>query len=173
MENKIYFILKERIILGQYRPGQTLREKDLMHEFGISRTPVREALIRLEMEDFVQIIPYSGVYVTHIGLQELRDVFEVRTPLIEFTGKLAAERVTEEQIAEMEKLLKRIENEKEPEELVKLDLEFHKLINRATHNQMLCKILETLRTQIARMWILPRDKSFVFNFSEDFTTLLT
>jgi DNA-binding GntR family transcriptional regulator len=118
------------------------------------------------------MIPYSGIYVTQMGLQELRDIIEVRNHLLELEGKLAAERITEEQLVEMEKLLKKVEREKSPEKLMKLDSEFHRLIDRATHNQMLCKILEALGVQIARMWVLPRDKSFVFNFSEDFKRLL-
>ena len=60
MDNGIYDALKRRIVLLEYEPGQVLREKDLIREFGVSRTPVREALIRLETEGLVRIVPNQG-----------------------------------------------------------------------------------------------------------------
>lgn len=172
-KNSIYSILREKIVLGDYKPGQILKEKELTGEFNIGRTPLRELLIRLNAEGLVEIVPYSGVYVSSVEFQELVDVMEVRRPLIRMAGRLVAERATNGEIQKMKKFLNKFKDNLTEKELIKLDSEFHDVVNTATHNQVLYEILQALRDRVLRLWILPKDKSFVVSFREDFERLIS
>lgn len=172
-KNNIYSILREKIVLGDYKPGQILKEKKLIKEFNIGRTPLRELLIRLNAEGLVEIIPYSGVYVSSVEFQKLVDVMEVRRPLVRIAGRLVAERATDDEINKMKDFLDKFKDNLSEKELIKLDAEFHNVVNMATHNQVLYEILQALRDRILRLWILPKDKSFVWDFKKDFQKLIS
>jgi DNA-binding GntR family transcriptional regulator len=148
----VFAELKKRIVLLDYEPGQVLREKDLVEEFGVSRTPVREALIRLEAQGLVRIFPNLGTIVSEVSFQQLKDVFEIRSCLVRLTGQLAAERITAAELEQMRAQIKRMQAERDPKTLMRLDSEMHDLINRATKNDTLVKILEMLRDQAVRIW---------------------
>jgi len=172
LAKQIYSSLKEKILLMEYPPGQILQEKELADQLGIGKTPVREALIYLEAEALVERVPYGTTYVAEIDFAKLRDTFELRNSLIEIAGQWASKRVTQEELRQMEDILQRMENETGPKNLMRLDSEFHELINQATGNQMLCKALGMLRYQAMRVWVLARDKSFTLEFKEDFREIL-
>jgi len=155
-ENAIYTEIKKRIVLLDYEPGQLLREKDLIEEFGVSRTPVREALIRLEAEGLVRIFPNQGTIVSEVSFQQLKDVFEIRSFLVRLTGQLAAARITGDELDHMRALIDRMKAEKDPKALMRLDSELHDLINQATRNEVLVKILGMLRDQAVRIWTFSR-----------------
>ena len=121
-KSEVYSILREKIILGDYKPGQILKEKELMKEFNIGRTPLRELLVRLDAEGLVEIIPYSGVYISSIELQQLMDVMEVRRPLIRIAGRLAAERATKDEIEKMKNFLDKFKDNLDEKELIKIIL---------------------------------------------------
>ena len=148
----IYQELKKRIILMEYKPGSVLREKEIMDDFGVSRTPVREAFIRLEMEGLVRIIPNLGTFVADVSFQQLKDVFEIRSFLVRFTGQLAAARITEDELAEIRVRIERMKETRDPKILMQIDGEIHDIINRATKNEALVKILGTLHDQAVRIW---------------------
>jgi DNA-binding GntR family transcriptional regulator len=151
-EDPIYTEIKKRIVLLDYQPGQVLREKDLIKEFGVSRTPVREALIRLEVEGLVRIFPNQGTIVTEVSFQQLRDIFEIRSYLVKLTGQLAAARITKDELDRMRVLVDQMKSEKDPKALMRIDSELHDLINQATKNAALVKILGMLRDQAVRIW---------------------
>jgi DNA-binding GntR family transcriptional regulator len=173
MDERIYSEIKRRIVLLDYEPGQALREKELTEEFGVSRTPVREALIRLEAERLVRIIPNSGIYVTEVRFQDLKDVFEIRSFLIGLVGRLAAERVTDQELDEMKALLGKIKGERDSRILRELDLCFHDLINGATQNKILVDTLERLRNQAGRIWIFTSDDDeYLLRIGSEFEELI-
>lgn len=171
-KNTLYSILREKIVLADYKPGQILKEKKLMEEFGIGRTPLRELLIRLDAEGLVEIVPYSGAYVSSVEFHHLVDVMEVRRPLVRMAGRLAAERATKGEIEKMTNFLDNFKADLDEKEVIKLDCKFHDLVNMATHNQVLYEILQALRDRVLRLWILPKDKSFVYGFKGDFQRLI-
>lgn len=174
MANKeIYKRLKDRIVFLDYKPKQVLSIKDLAKEFGVSPMPIREVLILLETEKLVHIIPNHGVYVTDVSFQELKDVFEVRLFLIGLSGKLAAQRVTKEELSKMKELLKKIKQEKDRNILIQLDAEFHDLINYSTKNQSLVETLKRLRNQIGRLWFFAKENdAYSQEIPEDFEELI-
>jgi len=149
---EIYQTVKKRIVFLEYKPKQVLSIKELSKEFGVSHIPIREALILLENEKLISIIPNMGVYVTDVSLQEVKDIFEIRYFLVSFVGKLAAQRVTSEELNKMKELLGKIKKEKNRNKLIQLDSEFHDLLNSSTKNQALVETLQKLRNQISRLW---------------------
>ncbi len=173
MENPIYKEIKKRIVLLDYKPGQALREKDLIEEFGVSRTPVREALILLEAEGLVRIFPNQGTIVSDVSFQQLKDVFEIRSFLVRLTGHLAAARITREELERLRELLDRMKAEQDPKALMRIDSEVHDLINQATKNEVLVKILGMLRDQAVRIWMFSSaEDNYYGRLPEEFEELM-
>lgn len=174
MVNKeIYKELKKRIVYLNYKPKQVLNIKELAKEFGVSSMPVREVLILLETEKLVHIIPNNGIYVTDVSFQELKDVFEVRLFLIGLSGRLAAERITPEELHRLKELLGKIKQEKNRKKLIQLDAEFHDLVNCSTKNQTLAETLKRLRNQIGRLWFFAKENdAYSQKIPEDFEELI-
>ena len=175
MVNKeIYTELKKRIVFLKYKPKQVLSVKELAKEFGVSPIPVREVLILLEAEKLVHIIPNNGIYVTDISLQELKDVFEIRLFLVGLAGKLAAQRITSEELEKMKELLNRIKKEDNRNKLIQLDAEFHDLLNSSTKNQTLVETLKRLRNQIGRLWYFAKENDiYSRHIPQDIENLIT
>ena len=174
MVNKeIYNELKKRIVYLDYKPKQVLSIKELAKEFGVSPIPIREVLILLENEKLVHIIPNNGIYVTDVSFQELKDVFEVRLFLIGLSGRLAAQRITPEELSKLKEFLKKIKQEKERRKLIQLDAEFHDLVNYSTKNQTLADTLKRLRNQIGRLWFFAKENdAYSQKIPEDFEELI-
>ena len=97
--------LREAIIDGALKPGERLMEIQLADELGVSRTPIREAIRRLELEGFLIMVPRRGTYVADLSIKDINEVFEIRTALDVLAAGLAAERITEEELEKLERLL--------------------------------------------------------------------
>lgn len=94
-EQEICETMRDRIAFLEYQPGKVLREGELVKEFDCSRTPIREAFIRLNDAGLVNIIPKSGTYVSEVSFNDLKENYKVRKYLIKLAGELAAKNVTE------------------------------------------------------------------------------
>ncbi len=151
-DRNVYQELKRQIILLEQRPGAVIREKEIMDAFDVSRTPVREALMRLEMDGLVRIIPNVGTFVEEVSFQQLKDVFEIRAHLVRLVGNLAAMRISMEEIAEIRRRIDSMKETQDTKVLMKLDGEIHTIINRATKNELLVKMLSGLHDQAVRIW---------------------
>jgi DNA-binding GntR family transcriptional regulator len=168
----LYDELKKRIVLLDYEPGQVLREKELIEEFGVSRTPVREALIRLETDGLVRILPNLGTIVSEVSFQQLKDVIEVRSHLILLSGQLAAARITKQELEELQGLIEQMKQEKDPKLLMDLDTRAHDLVNQASKNEMLVNMLGQLRDLVVRIWFyFPTNDEYYHGLSEEFEEL--
>lgn len=148
----VFESMREAIIGGVLKPGERLMEIQLAEEMGVSRTPVREAIRKLELEGFVVMIPRKGAYVAGVSLKDVADVFEIRSALEGLAAGLAAERVTEDELEQMERALLYQGGEDEPnlEQIVESDTDFHALVYKASRNERLILILANLREQIQR-----------------------
>jgi len=144
--------MRDAILKGVLQPGERLMEIQLAEEMGVSRTPVREAIRKLELENFVVMIPRKGAYVAGVSSKDVADVFEIRSALEGLAAGLAAERITDEELEEMEQALfyRASEGEMDLEQIVKSDTDFHALVYKASRNQRLIQILANLREQIQR-----------------------
>jgi len=149
----VFESLREAIIQGRLKPGERLMEIQLAEEMGVSRTPVREAIRKLELEGFVVMVPRKGAYVAGISVKDIVDVFEVRAALEALAAGLAAERATPEELEEMERAVLQIyevSNGKNLDTLVERDTNFHELIYKASRNKRLLQIVTHLKEQIQR-----------------------
>ena len=148
----VFESLRDAIISGVLEPGERLMEIQLAQEMGVSRTPVREAIRKLELENFIIMIPRRGAYVAGVSLKDVADVFEIRSALEGLAAGLAAERITEDELEQMERTLfyRAAEGEQDIEQFVKSDTDFHALVYKASRNERLIQILENLREQIQR-----------------------
>jgi DNA-binding GntR family transcriptional regulator len=149
----VFESLREAIIQGRLKPGERLMEIQLAEEMGVSRTPVREAIRKLELEGFVVMIPRKGAYVAGISIKDIVDVFEVRAALEALAAGLAAERATPEELEEMERAVLQIyevSNGQNLDTLVERDTSFHELIYKASRNQRLVQIITLLKEHFQR-----------------------
>jgi DNA-binding GntR family transcriptional regulator len=140
--------LREAIMIGTLRPGERLMEIQLAEEMGVSRTPVREAIRKLELEGFVVMVPRKGAYVADISIKDINEVFEIRTALDGLAAGLAAERITEEELEQVERLLVEIGESIEQgdiERAVEVDTQFHDILYKASRNDRLVGIIGNLR----------------------------
>lgn len=142
--------LREAIVAGVLGPGERLMEIQLAEEMGVSRTPVREAIRKLELEGFVVMIPRKGAYVAGVSYKDVTDVFEIRAALEGLAAGLAAEKITDEEIEHLEEVLHHEKGTLTLEEMVQSDTDFHALLYKASRNERLINILANLREQIQR-----------------------
>ena len=125
----------------------------LAEKLGVSRTPIREAIRKLELEGLVVMAPRKGAKVASITERDLNDVLEVRKGMEELAIRLACERITPEQLDELDKVEKKFLNLIDSEnltELAEVDVEFHDIIYAATNNKRLIQLLNNLREQMYR-----------------------
>lgn len=149
----VYETLREAIRNGSLTPGERLMEIQLAEELGVSRTPVREAIRKLELERFVVMLPRRGTYVANLSLKDINEVFEIRAALDGLAAGLAAERITEEELEQMERLLVEIADYIEQhnnQKIVEADEAFHDILYRASRNERLVGIICNLREQFTR-----------------------
>ncbi len=149
----VFDYLKNAIISGELKPGERLMEIAIANQLGVSRTPVREAIRRLEKEQFVEMIPRKGAYVASTTIKDILDVLEVRRLLEGFATAKAAERMTEEELARItvthKSFLKAVE-ENDTEALIIYDNEFHERIFEASDNSKLIELTKSLSEQVQR-----------------------
>ena len=145
--------LRDAIVNGILQPGERLMEIQLAEELGVSRTPVREAIRKLELEGFVVMVPRRGTYVADLSLKDINEVFEIRTALDVLAAGLAVERITDEELEEMERLLVHIGeyiDSEDMDRIVEADGQFHDLLYIASRNDRLVGIINNLREQFTR-----------------------
>ena len=144
----------DRIISGEYPPGQMISEKDLCKEFNVSRTPFREAIRKLEEMRMVEVVPRFGTYVTEIDINEVTAAFEVRLYMEVVAAKLAAERRSEKQLDAMKALVDEAKSMKAGmswHDKRSLDRRFHEIIWEASHNHILVQTLTNLKLTCTRV----------------------
>jgi len=154
-----YGLLKERIITTRMKPGAMIEEAVLVSDLGLGRTPVREALKRLEAERLVVVLPRRGMYVADVTLAELRELEEMRLELEALGARLAVQRMTSSQLEEFERLLAEVDDrmargERSSEWGLEMDRRLHSLVWQAGHNSLLAAECERLFDLSLRMWYL-------------------
>ena len=126
-------------------------EIHLAEQLGVSRTPVREAIRKLELEGYVIMMPRRGTYVSNLSIKDINEVFEIRTSLDSLASGLAAERITDEELEHLQRLLVVIGEaikEKNMEKIVEADTKFHDILYQASRNNRLVGIIYNLREQL-------------------------
>ena len=155
MNKDIYQTLRERIIYLEYEPGQILKEQVLAEEFGVSRTPLRTVLFRLEWEHLVKILPRTGILVMELELNTITNVCQARLELEAVIGTLAAERFSQDHFNRLEALTLACEKQfdhKEPRALGRLDMDVKQLFYDAAGNPFLTEMSDRLYSLTFRLW---------------------
>lgn len=153
LRDVVFENLREAILEGKLTPGQRLMEVQLAEQLGVSRTPVREAIRKLELEGLVVMLPRKGAYVANMSLKDILDVLEIRASLEGLAASLAAERISPEDIKELEKIANEFEESTEHadvETLLRKDVEFHECIFKAANNKKLHQLITSLWEQVYR-----------------------
>ena len=155
--DRAYFAIRELIVTLELAPGSIVSERELQERLGVGRTPVREALQRLEGERLVEVYPRRGIFVSNVNVLDLGVLSEVRTVLEGFAARLAAERsnaadraTTAELIADLEELSAAADERL----LIDLDQRIHRHVYACTHNSFLEATLDGYYVLTLRIWFL-------------------
>jgi DNA-binding GntR family transcriptional regulator len=155
-----YLRIRDRIVSLDMPPGSVVQEARLREELEIGRTPIREALQRLALENLVKSIPHRGTFVTDVNITDLARITEVRVVLESHAARLAAERITPADRACIQELLAVLEagGATDQRELMRLDQRIHRQIYRAARNSFLENTLERYLNLSLRLWYLVVDQ---------------
>lgn len=152
LRQEVYQRLKEAIIEGQLRPGEHLVESKIAERLGVSRVPVREAMLALEREDLV-CSSGKGMVVSSFSREGIEQVYAVRAALEALGATLAAEHITPKEKQRLLDILsrsRRAVDQKDTVALTEWDIEFHDVLIGASHNATLKRMLEQLRDSVRR-----------------------
>ncbi len=144
----LHAALREDILQGTIEAGTRLRETEVAQRFGVSRTPVREALKKLELEGLIADVPGRGLTVTKPSLNDILDAYLIREVLEGLATRLAAERALEPEVMMMGSVLRQIEeanNGGDGDRVIELSYQFDELVFRAARNPRLYRIIEASR----------------------------
>ena len=153
LRDVVFQTLRQAILKGELQPGERLMEIKLAESLGVSRTPIREAIRKLELEGLVVMIPRKGAAVANITEKDTKDVLEVRRTLEMFAVEVACDRITEEQLVQLKEAAKAFEASKGSMDLIRIaetDMNFHEIIYEATQNERLVQMLNNLRENMYR-----------------------
>ena len=153
LRDVVFNTLRRAILKGELKPGERLMEITLADKLGVSRTPIREAIRKLELEGLVVMAPRKGAKVASITERDLNDVLEVRKGMEVLAISLACKRITGEELEKLETIEQSFQKLIESgnlTELAEMNVKFHDTIYQATNNQRLVQLLNNLREQMYR-----------------------
>ena len=153
LRDVVFNTLRSAIITGELSPGERLMEIKLANELGVSRTPVREALRKLEREGLVITTARKGAEVAPINEKDLKEVLEIRKSLESLACQIASQKITPaqtEELAAMNSLIAQAIEANDTESITQVDIEFHEIIYTVTENQRLIDMLHQLKEHILR-----------------------
>lgn len=156
LREQVYNDLRMAILTGRIGPGTRLVESALAEEMGVSRTPIREALHKLDLEELVRSIPRVGYIVNDMTEYEIEDLFSTRTAIEQLAARWAIEKITPEELERLEENLKkadRILKEGLTKKMIDLDTEFHEVICKASRSKRLYQISQMLRDHMLKFRI--------------------
>ena len=152
LAEQVFERLENDILTGKYQRGEILTELKLVADLGVSRTPVREALHRLEQEHIIEITP-KGILILGVTEQDLKDIFAIRLRIEGLASHCAAENMTTEQLAELKETLELQEfyvGKQDPERIKTMDSKFHQLIYRYCGSAVLNDTLLPLHKKVQK-----------------------
>lgn len=153
LRDVVFNTLRQAILTGELKPGERLMEIHLANRLGVSRTPIREAIRKLELEGLVTMIPRRGAEVAQITEKSMNDVLEVRRAVDALCVELACDRISEEALEELKKACDAFEmavKTKDVKQIAQADVALHDIIVQATGNNRLIQLVNTLSEQMYR-----------------------
>ncbi len=153
LRDVVFNTLRQAILTGELKPGERLMEIHLANRLGVSRTPIREAIRKLELEGLVTMIPRRGAEVAQITEKSLQDVLEVRRALDGLSVELACDRITSEELEQLKQACDAFEQAtqtRDPRKIARADVALHDIIVQATGNRRLVQMVNNLSEQMYR-----------------------
>ena len=153
LREMVYEELKMQILKGSIIPGTRMMEVELAEEMGVSRTPIREAIRKLEKEGLVTIEPRRGAYASMISTDDMVEILEVRQDLEGLAAYFAANRMTDGQMEELRQVSDNYNDAVKRgnmEDMIKYDTRFHHIIVESCHNKILVQMIEQLQELVLR-----------------------
>lgn len=153
LRDVVFNTLRQAILTGELKPGERLMEIHLANRLGVSRTPIREAIRKLELEGLVTMIPRRGAEVAQITEKSMNDVLEVRKALDALCVELACDRIEAQALENLQEACNKFEQAVETRDIKKIareDVALHDIIVKATDNQRLMQLVYNLSEQMYR-----------------------
>jgi len=150
---KVFKAIENAILNGEYKEGDSLNELKISQELGVSRTPVREALMQLELEGLVNTIPNKGALVVGVSDKDIKDIYEIRILIEGLAARLCAENITEEEIKALDKIIDLQEfylMKQDTDQIWRLDSDFHNILYDASRSRPLRYMLTSFHNYIKR-----------------------
>lgn len=151
LSEAVYEVIKEGLVNGTLEPGTKIKEEEIARQLGVSRTPVREAIHKLEREGLVEIIPRYGTFIVSISPKDVREIYDIRGALEALALRSGFSRIDKKKLLEMGELHKRCEQPVKKGDLdsfIEVDAKFHDLIIKASGNDRLIRLMWNLKNQI-------------------------
>lgn len=149
-----YRIIRDKILICELEPGSKIVEEKLAQEMGISRTPLRKALTKLEKEEFIVVVPRKGTYVKKLSPKEIKEIYELRRLLEGFAAEEAARFINGNQLKKMRQSCRKHSAAAKKGDLLSCliyNMEFHRLLVEASKNGKLLKVLNGFHLQLQAM----------------------
>ncbi len=157
LADTVYTALRQAILDREFDPGEPLTEHELSRRFRVSRTPVREALAKLERDRLVRVVPKKGAFVRTLSHDEIRDLYQVREALEALAVRLAGPRLTREELDDFETRFRELKARGARAaytEVRPLGEEFHRHLLKRADNTALAQVLEQMREQVRPVWTM-------------------
>lgn len=154
LQDRAYEDLKHLIQVGEFAPGTFLSERRLAQKLGMSKTPIRSALVRLDLEGFVTVSPQQGIVVREAALEDMLDILDIRVPLETFVVKSVAGRLEPAQVEQLRDNIREQEAALKAGDLVtltRLDAEFHIVLSSFLGNREIVRVMGTFRDRLHRL----------------------
>jgi DNA-binding GntR family transcriptional regulator len=151
LKNLAYEILRDKLINCEYKPGTMLNEARLSAELGFSRTPIRQALNRIEQEGFIRVLPKKGIYVTDVSLNDVRQIFQARLEIEPLALKMAASNLPEKELLHFRKQLSGEVQGVQPD--FRLDTAMHLFIIEHCGNRFIIEMMHKVFSENTRVII--------------------
>lgn len=171
LSERVYQAFKRDIITGVHRPGEALSEKDLAERYSSSRTPVREAAVRLQQDNLLRVVPNRGYFITKISVQDLTELYEYRAAVEGACAELAASKGVNSPLLKQLEDLAHTEYKSEDREsyvhFISADTVFHVTLARLARNQLLLNAVQAVRCQMERIMYAAIDIGYYGEFPVD------
>lgn len=167
-----YESIKEKIIEEKYQPGEVLSERTLINDLEMSKTPIKNALTRLEAEGFVSVTSKQGILIHDLSAEKINDIYNLRIALETFNCNQIYSRINEHQLEQLQENIERTKeaaNNLDVKAFANLDHEFHLLVSRMADNQEITRILLNYQDHLRRITLrhLGKEPKRVQKFYED------
>lgn len=172
LKDVAYESIKEKIIDEQYKPGEVLSERTLINDLGMSKTPIKSALTRLEAEGFLSVTSKQGILIYDLSAEKINNIYNLRIALETFNCEQIYNRISEKQLEQLQRNIERtkeVVNLLDVKAFTNLDHEFHLLISEMADNQEITRILLNYQDHLRRITLrhLRKEPKRVQKFYED------